>query len=136
MLALTREECYFDPLAQSLAGASGLMQLMPSTASEIHSKYKLGMNISYALFNPCSNIKLGNYYYNFLRKNLEGHDISSVAAYYGGIGSIQRWKTSLHYNDTDEFKENVNKQKKEIIDKVGDLKDLPKKQKESKKKKD
>ena len=107
MLALTREESYFDPLAQSLVGASGLMQLMPSTASEINSKYKLGMNISYALFNPCSNIKLGNYYYNFLRKNLEGHDISSVAAYNGGIGSIQRWKTSLHYNDTDEFVEQI-----------------------------
>ena len=37
---------------------------------------------------------------------------------------------------TDEFKETISKQKKEIIDKVGDLKDLPKKQKESKKKKD
>lgn len=107
MLALTREESYFDPLAQSVVGASGLMQLMPSTASEINAKYKLGMNISYALFNPYSNIKLGNYYYNFLKRNLEGYDISSVAAYNGGIGSIQRWKTSLHYNDTDEFVEQI-----------------------------
>lgn len=107
MLALTREESYFDPLAQSIVGASGLMQLMPSTASEINFKYKLGMNISYALFNPVSNIKLGNYYYNFLKQNLEGHDISSVAAYNGGIGSLQRWKMSLHYNDTDEFVEQI-----------------------------
>ncbi len=107
MLALTREESYFDPLAQSVVGASGLMQLMPSTANEINSKYKLGMNISYSLFNPYSNIKLGNYYYNFLKRNLEGFDISSVAAYNGGIGSIQRWKTSLHYNDTDEFVEQI-----------------------------
>lgn len=107
MLALTREESYFDPLAQSVVGASGLMQLMPSTASEINVKYKLGMNIYYALFNPYSNIKLGNYYYNFLKRNLEGYDISSVAAYNGGIGSIQRWKTSLHYNDTDEFVEQI-----------------------------
>lgn len=107
MLALTREESYFDPLAQSVVGASGLMQLMPSTASEINSKYKLGMDISYALFNPYSNIKLGNYYYNFLKRNLEGYDVSSVAAYNGGIGSIQRWKTSLHYNDTDEFVEQI-----------------------------
>ena len=107
MLALTREESYFDPLAQSVVGASGLMQLMPSTASEINSKFKLGMNIYYALFNPYSNIKLGNYYYRFLKQNLEGYDISSVAAYNGGIGSIQRWKTSLHYNDTDEFVEQI-----------------------------
>lgn len=107
MLALTREESYFDPLAQSIAGASGLMQLMPSTANEINIKFKLGMNISEALFNPYKNLKLGNYYYEFLRKNLEGYDISSVAAYNGGIGSIQRWKTTLHYNDTDEFVEQI-----------------------------
>lgn len=107
MLGLIREESYFDPLAQSMVGASGLMQLMPSTASEINSKFSLGMDVSSALFNPYSNIKLGNYYYEFLRKNLEGYDVSSVAAYNGGIGSIQKWKTTLHYNDTDEFVEQI-----------------------------
>lgn len=107
MLGLIREESYFDPLAQSMVGASGLMQLMPATASEINSKFSLGLDVSSALFNPYSNIKLGNYYYQFLRKNLEGYDVSSVAAYNGGIGSIQRWKTTLHYNDTDEFVEQI-----------------------------
>lgn len=107
MLALTREESYFDPLAQSIAGASGLMQLMPATANEINNKFKLGMLIPSSLFNPYQNIKIGNYYYEFLRSNLEGHDISSVAAYNGGIGSLQRWKTSLIYNDTDEFVEQI-----------------------------
>ena len=107
MLALAREESYFDPLAQSAVGASGLMQIMPSTASEVNAKMGLGMNVSEALFNPSMNIKLGNYYYLFLKRNLEGQDISSVAAYNGGIGSIQRWKTALHYNDTDEFVEQI-----------------------------
>ena len=107
MLSLIREESYFDPLAQSVVGASGLMQLMPSTAGEINAKMGLGMNVSSALFNPHQNIKLGNYYYLFLRRNLEGYDVSSVAAYNGGIGSIQKWKSSLHYNDTDEFVEQI-----------------------------
>ncbi len=107
MLSIAREESYFDPLAQSIAGASGLMQLMPSTANEINNKFKLGMLIPSSLFNPEQNIKIGNYYYEFLRNNLQGHDISSVAAYNGGIGSIQRWKTSLYYNDTDEFVEQI-----------------------------
>ena len=105
MLGLIREESYFDPLAQSAVGASGLMQLMPSTANEISSKYSLG--ITGDLFTPSKNIRLGNYYYEFLRKNLEGYDISSVAAYNGGIGSLKNWKTSLHYNDTDEFVEQI-----------------------------
>lgn len=107
MLSLAREESYFDPLAQSMVGASGLMQIMPSTAREVNVKMGLGMNVSEALFNPYMNIKLGNYYYLFLKRNLEGYDISSVAAYNGGIGSIQRWKTSLHYNDADEFVEQI-----------------------------
>lgn len=107
MLGLIREESYFDPIAQSVVGASGLMQIMPATANEINSKYSLGMNVSKDIFNPNSNIKIGNYYYEFLRNNLEGYDISSIAAYNGGIGSIQKWKTSLHYNDTDEFVEQI-----------------------------
>ena len=107
MLALTREESYFDPLAQSIAGASGLMQLMPSTAAEINNKFKLGMLIPSSLFNLDKNLKLGNYYFEFLKNNLEGHEISSVAAYNGGIGSIKKWKTTLYYNDTDEFVEQI-----------------------------
>lgn len=105
MLGLMREESYFDPLAQSAVGASGLMQLMPSTANEISSKYSLV--IKGDLFTPSKNIRLGNYYYEFLRNNLEGYDVSSIAAYNGGIGSLKTWKTALRYNDTDEFVEQI-----------------------------
>lgn len=107
MLGLIREESYFDALAQSMVGARGLMQIMPSTASDINSRFSLGMDVPSALFNPYSNIKLGNYYYAFLRKSLGGYDVSSVAAYNGGIGSIQKWKTTLDYADTDEFVEQI-----------------------------
>lgn len=65
------------------------------------------MTIPADLFNPEKNIKLGNYYYESLRKNLEGQDISSIAAYNGGIGSLKTWKTSINYNDTDEFVEQI-----------------------------
>ncbi len=107
MMALTREESYFDPLAQSAVGASGLMQIMPSTASDINSKYNLGFIIPMALFNPSHNLELGNYYYKFLKEYLEGYDVSAVAAYNGGIGNVRTWKSSLQYNDTDEFVEQI-----------------------------
>lgn len=107
ILGLIKEESYFDPLAQSYAGASGLMQLMPATADEINSRYSLGFNLPSDLFNPYNNIKLGSYYYQFLRQNLEGFDVSSVAAYNGGIGSLKNWKNQIHYEDTDEFVEQI-----------------------------
>jgi len=107
MISLIREESYFDPLTQSPVGASGLMQLMPSTAREINSRFSLGLDLSDALFSPEKNIELGNYYYEFLRNNLEGYDVSAIAAYNGGIGSIKAWKSTLHYNDTDEFVEQI-----------------------------
>lgn len=104
MLSIVREESYFNPSAKSSAGAIGLMQLMPATASEIALKHGIK---KFTLYNPQQNIMLGNYYYSFLKENLSGMDISSVAAYNGGIGSVNSWKQSIYYNDTDEFVEQI-----------------------------
>ena len=104
MLALTREESYFNPEAASFAGAKGLMQLMPATAAEIAAKKGLG---EYNLFDAESNIKLGNYYYAYIKSLLAGHDVSAIASYNGGIGSVTKWKESLYYNDTDDFVEQI-----------------------------
>ena len=38
---------------------------------------------------------------------LSGMDISSIAAYNGGIGSVNSWKQNIYYNDTDEFVEQI-----------------------------
>lgn len=107
MLSIIREESYFDPLAQSSVGASGLMQLMPVTAKEVNSRYNLGMSNIDDLFNPSMNIKLGNYYYAYLKSALDNQDIFSVAAYNGGIGSMKRWQTTLDYSDADELVEQI-----------------------------
>lgn len=106
MMAIIREESYFNPEAQSGAGAIGLMQLMPATAHEIGAKNGINFNTSY-LFNPELNIKLGNLYYSTIRGMLGNKDVSAIAAYNGGIGSVTRWKSTLNYNDTDEFIEQI-----------------------------
>ncbi len=107
MMALIREESYFNPNAQSGVGARGLMQLMPATAREISAQHGFGMTSLDDLFKPEFNIKLGNTYYSQLRNALGGMDISAIAAYNGGIGSVGRWKQSVIYNDTDEFIEQI-----------------------------
>ena len=83
------------------------MQLMPATAAEISSKYSLGLTKKEDLFNPEMNIKLGNFYYAYLKSMLEGRDVAAIAAYNGGVGALKRWQQSIHYNDTDEFVEQI-----------------------------
>ncbi len=52
LAALSYQESRFDPMAQSWAGAKGLMQLMPATAR------KLGIS-DYEIFDPATNISGG-----------------------------------------------------------------------------
>lgn len=106
IMAIIKEESHFNPYAQSGVGAIGLMQLMPETAHEVGQKSGYEFNTT-DLFNPEFNIKLGIIYYSQLRSALENKDISAVAAYNGGIGSVQRWKQNLQYTDTDEFVEQI-----------------------------
>ena len=104
MLSLVREESYFNPDASSSVGAKGLMQLMPATAEEVATRKGLG---SYNLFDVESNIRLGNAYYSYIRSMLSGMDVSAIASYNGGVGSVTKWKQSLDYSDTDSFIEKI-----------------------------
>ena len=104
MLSLIREESYFNPHASSGVGAKGLMQLMPATADEV----ALGRGIDYInLLDVESNIRLGNAYYSNIKSALSGMDVSAIASYNGGIGSVTKWKQSLSYVDTDSFVEKI-----------------------------
>jgi len=107
MMALTREESYFNENAKSYVGAVGLMQIMPETANEINRIKNLGMSSLSELQEADTNLKLGNYYYNMLLKSLGENNILAVAAYNGGIGSTSRWKKGLDYRDIDEFVEKI-----------------------------
>lgn len=107
MLALIREESYFNENAHSYVGAKGLMQLMPDTAREINKIKSLGINNYDELYTKENNLMLGNMYYNFLLNNLNHNNILAIAAYNGGIGSISRWKTGVTYADIDEFVEKI-----------------------------
>lgn len=106
ILSIIREESYFNPKSKSPVGASGLMQLMPSTAEEIAAKHSI-LVTDQLLLNPSINIKLGNLYYAQLRNALSNRDMLAVLAYNGGIGSVSSWKESLNYIDVDDFVEQI-----------------------------
>ncbi len=101
--SILKEESHFNPFAGSSVGASGLMQLMPATYSEVARNHGINGDI----YNPDSNIRAGSYYYENLKKVLGNKDLYAISAYNGGIGSVTNWFSKLVYNDADEFVEQI-----------------------------
>ncbi len=101
--SIIKEESHFNPYAESSVGAKGLMQLMPSTYSEVLSKNNIPSSLSIA----DKNIAAGSLYYSGLKKSLVNKDLYAISAYNGGIGSVTNWFSKIIYNDTDEFVEQI-----------------------------
>jgi hypothetical protein len=79
--AVIRAESGGNPLAVSRAGARGLMQLMPETATE------LGVTDS---FNPTQNIMAGTGYLRRLLDRYRGDVKLALAAYNWGMGNLEK----------------------------------------------
>lgn len=101
--SIIKEESHFNPFAKSFVGASGLMQLMPATYTEITQNKGLSGDV----MTPECNIRAGSSYYEGLKKVLGNKDLYAISAYNGGIGSVAGWMSKLIYNDTDEFIEQI-----------------------------
>ncbi len=102
--ALMRQESRFEAKIESSAGAKGLMQVMPDTASFIAGKLKLK---SYKLENPSDNIQLGTWYLGFTHDEYQNNSMLAVASYNAGPGAVGEWLSSSKTRDPDEFVENI-----------------------------
>lgn len=111
--ALTRVESNFDPAARSGAGAQGLMQIRPVTASFVTTSritydshgvavIPVTPDMISRLHNPSSNLEIGQLYVLYLAgqssrvatvRAPEGGDLVRVlASYNAGPGAIARWE--------------------------------------------
>lgn len=108
IFALMRQESGFNPKAKSYAGAKGLMQLMPRTASFVARDRRFRW--SKKLFEPETNIKLGQNYIQMLlnEKSVRGDLFHLAAAWNGGPGNLNKWKRAVkHQNDPLLFIESI-----------------------------
>lgn len=92
--AVMMAESAGDPAAISIAGAQGLMQLMPGTAA--------GCGVSDA-FDPNQNVRCGAAYLKQLLDRYHGNATLAVAAYNAGPGAVDRYHGVPPYPETQAY---------------------------------
>jgi peptidoglycan lytic transglycosylase len=106
LLAFVRQESFFDPRAESPAGALGLTQVLPSTGKTVAEKLGAGAITDEQLLHADINLRLGaNYMAEQLRSS--GNEIfTAFAGYNAGPNAAKRWR-SASGSDADAFLETV-----------------------------
>jgi len=101
VLAFVRQESAFNRRAESRAGARGLMQLMPRTASYVAGERYLHGRGKYRLYEPDLNLELGQRYIQKLlsHKNISGDLFRLAAAYNAGPGNLRSWERAVEHGD-------------------------------------
>ncbi|MSO76819.1 MAG: lytic transglycosylase domain-containing protein [Alphaproteobacteria bacterium] len=101
LYAFMRQESEFKASATSSAGARGLMQLMPATASFVAGNRELARGNKAALYDPRLNIMLGQRYLDYLLRldDIDGDLILLAAAYNGGPGNLAKWQRRMVHKD-------------------------------------
>jgi soluble lytic murein transglycosylase-like protein len=91
---LIEQESGFDPSATSSAGASGLTQLMPGTASSLGVADPL---------NPAESIEGGARYLGQLMGQFGGNTEDALAAYNAGPGAVEQYGGTPPYAETQSY---------------------------------
>lgn len=102
--ALIRQESRFEPKIRSVAGAVGLMQVMPGTADWIAEKIQLKQ------FNtkvPKDNILLGTWFLNYTHEQYDNNSLFAIASYNAGPNAVSKWRDRFDISDPDEFVEAI-----------------------------
>lgn len=103
LLAMARQESLFDPRAVSSAGARGVLQLLPATASRV-----AGAPVDPAVLeDPAQNVALAARYLATLLARFDGRLVLAIAAYNAGPEAAERWRARRPDGPGDEVVESI-----------------------------
>ena len=106
VMGLILQESYFNPQAKSRVGATGLMQIMPSTGKELGARLHVPFSAA-RLENPEVNIELGTFHLKNLIDMFGGNTYLAVASYNAGQGNVLKWKRAAAGKPLDELLESI-----------------------------
>jgi soluble lytic murein transglycosylase len=89
--SIIKQESGFYVTAVSSAGATGFMQVLPSTAEFIAKKMGLKYDQYKLKHDPVYNIQIGSYYISSLIDRYNGSELLAIAAYNAGPTNVNRW---------------------------------------------
>ncbi len=92
---LIRQESRFITNARSVAGAGGLMQLMPATAQHVAKKLGLGTISRTRMHNIDTNIQLGTWYLSDIYQKFDNSAVLATAGYNAGPNRPRQWRQVL-----------------------------------------
>lgn len=92
-MAIARQESAWNPKVRSPVGASGLMQIMPGTATHTVSMFSIpGYSGPSQLLDPETNINIGTSYLQYVYQQFGNNRIYASAAYNAGPGRVRSWQ--------------------------------------------
>lgn len=103
ILSLIKEESHFNPDIRSDVGATGLMQIMPSTAEMVAGERHTVSELT----NEELNIKLGTKYFEYLMDEFSNNEPLCVLSYNSGPNAVKRWLKTHNSLQFDLMVENI-----------------------------
>lgn len=106
--AIMKTESSFRTDAVSRAGATGLMQIMPSTGRRLAAEMKQRSYDHSRLYDPQTNVTMAGWYLGAVLKKFSGQLTLAAAAYNGGPHNVALWLDQRGAGaDLDEFIEEI-----------------------------
>lgn len=100
LYAFIRTESNFNPMAESDAGARGLMQITEVTFDWIKSKIAPTEELTFEdLYDPETNIRFGSYFVSYCLLRYQDDLATAAAAYHSGLGTVDGLLAQSEYSE-------------------------------------